>query len=57
MALRSRTGVTVLIVKRGEEIFINPSADFKFEVGDLVVLMGERNKIEKAIQLLDNGEA
>ncbi len=51
--LRKHTGVTVLIVKRGEEIFINPSADFKFEVGDLVVLMGERDKIEKAIQMLD----
>lgn len=55
--LRRHTGATILIVKRGEEIFINPSADFKFKVGDLVVLMGERDKIEKAIRLLDGQEA
>jgi CPA2 family monovalent cation:H+ antiporter-2 len=54
LQIRSRAGVTVIAVKRGEEIFPSPEPNFIFEPGDLLYLIGKKEAILEAIQLLES---
>jgi CPA2 family monovalent cation:H+ antiporter-2 len=54
--LRARSGATLLAVRRGSEVLVNPPADLRFEVGDTVVLMGEPGQVQQALDLFDPGE-
>lgn len=54
--LRRRAGATVIAVVRGEQSRTNPPADFRFEVGDDLVLVGSHQEIDAAFALLE-GEA
>ncbi len=38
--LRRRSGVTVLLVKRGQELNVSPPADFSFADDDLLIVIG-----------------
>ena len=40
--LRKTHGVTVLLIRRGGEVFANPSPDIQFMVNDVVVVVGEK---------------
>ena len=46
LAIRRRTGVTIIAVSRKGKNTINPPPDFTFEEGDIVVVVGERHQLE-----------
>ncbi|MGB9628349.1 MAG: cation:proton antiporter [Thermodesulfobacteriota bacterium] len=54
LKIRSRTGATVIAVRRDGEIVSSPDPDFIFQQGDLIYLIGEREKVLKAIALLES---
>jgi CPA2 family monovalent cation:H+ antiporter-2 len=49
--LRKKHGVTILLVKRGEETIYNPDADTLLLGGDTVFAFGEPGKLSKALAL------
>jgi K+/H+ antiporter YhaU regulatory subunit KhtT len=40
MRIRSRTGASVVALLRGGKLIPNPGADFRFEPGDTVAVIG-----------------
>jgi CPA2 family monovalent cation:H+ antiporter-2 len=52
LAIRKQTGASVISVVRGNDHFPNPPVDFKFEEGDMIVLMGIHAQVEKAVEYL-----
>jgi len=55
LKLRTRTGATVMAVKRGDLIYQNPEADFSFEGGDIVLLVGKPGDIGRAVEYIESG--
>ncbi|MCX8117778.1 MAG: cation:proton antiporter [Desulfobacterota bacterium] len=53
LKIRSRTGATVIAVRRNGEVLPSPEPDFLFKAGDVVYLIGEREKVLKAIELIE----
>lgn len=53
LKIRSRTGATVIAVRRNGEILSSPDPNFVFKPGDVVYLIGEREKVLKAIELIE----
>jgi monovalent cation:H+ antiporter-2, CPA2 family len=53
--LRGLTGVTLIAVVRDGKTEINPGADYKFAADDTLVLLGEIEKIEDAVKILQTG--
>lgn len=47
--LRGRTGVTIIAVQRVGAIHQNPSSDFVLRDGDIILLIGKREDITRAI--------
>ena len=54
LKIRSRTGATVIAVRRDGRIIPSPDPDFIFKIGDVIYLIGEREKVLKAIELLES---
>ncbi|HYU08942.1 MAG TPA: cation:proton antiporter [Gemmatimonadales bacterium] len=54
--LRSKTGALVLAVRRGESDLATPSADFRLEAGDVLVVVGQPQQIKSAYRLLTGGD-
>jgi CPA2 family monovalent cation:H+ antiporter-2 len=54
--VRSRTGATVLSVVRGEMPEPTPGGATRLEAGDLVVLFGAHEAIDRALRLLEPEE-
>lgn len=54
--LRGETGVTVIAVVRDGINKISPGANYKFEEGDTVVLLGSAEKIERAKAVFQPGD-
>jgi CPA2 family monovalent cation:H+ antiporter-2 len=52
LAIRSRTGASVIAVVRDGQPRTNPPADFELAVGDSVVLVGNHAEIDRAFELL-----
>ena len=52
LAIREKTGATVISVVRGNEHFPNPPLKFTFQEGDMLVLMGIHAQVEKAVEYL-----
>jgi monovalent cation:H+ antiporter-2, CPA2 family len=50
--IRQHSGATIISIVRGNEQFSNPGADFVLQAGDVVVLMGSAEQVEKAVELL-----
>ncbi|HWR89822.1 MAG TPA: TrkA C-terminal domain-containing protein, partial [Dissulfurispiraceae bacterium] len=50
--LRSRTGATIIAVQRALMIYQNPSPDFVFRAGDIILLIGDRESIDGAIDYI-----
>jgi len=42
LAIRQRTGVSVIAIIRGENSIANPGPDCRFELGDTAVVLGKR---------------
>ena len=53
IALRAQTGATVIAVRRNEQLITNPGPQFRFEPGDAVVCIGDRQQVSRALELLD----
>ena len=53
LELRRRTGATVVAVVRDGLTDLNPGSEFRFEVGDIVVLLGAPEQIERAIERIN----
>ncbi|CUU02281.1 Kef-type potassium/proton antiporter, CPA2 family [Candidatus Thermokryptus mobilis] len=51
---RAQTGATIIAVKRGEEIYLNPSPSFILKPGDLVLALGKPSELEKAVEFFKN---
>ena len=49
--VRAKLGVNILAVKRAGEITVSPSADFRIEEGDIMVVLGDTTAL-KAVQKL-----
>jgi len=43
--LRRKYGITVLAIKRGNEVFVNPSAEDKVEDGDVLLILGSEENL------------
>ena len=50
--IRAKTGATIISVVRSKENFSNPAPDFKLREGDVVILMGTHEQVEKTIEYL-----
>lgn len=55
--LRSRTGALVLAVVRAGEVLHNPPPDFVFAEGDQLLLIGSREQLTRAFEVLRSPEA
>jgi K+/H+ antiporter YhaU regulatory subunit KhtT len=53
LELRHKTGVTVVAVVRDGLTDVNPGSEFRFEAGDIVVLLGAPEQIDLAIEQLN----
>lgn len=51
--LRRRTGASVIAVVRGERSYPNPSPEIALETGDVLVLVGNHQEIDRAFAFLD----
>ena len=47
LLVRTKYGIALLAVRRGSEMIISPGADFVFETGDVVLALGENEKLGK----------
>lgn len=52
--LRAETGVTIIAVQRGDEIHQNPPPDFVLKSADVLLLIGKRKDINKAVEYLES---
>lgn len=53
--LRAETGATIIAVQRKEKVIHNPSSDFIFKQGDVILFIGRREDINRAIEYLEAG--
>ena len=53
LKIHAEADATVIAVRRGEEIIPNPEPDFIFQPGDVVYLIGKREMVCQAVDLLD----
>ncbi|WP_447978208.1 cation:proton antiporter domain-containing protein [Candidatus Nitrospira bockiana] len=56
LSIRPRTGASVISVTRGGVTQSNPSEKLRLEAGDVVVLLGTRAQIQRAIALLSDSK-
>jgi CPA2 family monovalent cation:H+ antiporter-2 len=56
LELRKKHGVTILLVKRGDEVIYNPGADTLLLSGDIVLAFGEPGKLSQAVALFSPGQ-
>jgi CPA2 family monovalent cation:H+ antiporter-2 len=54
LRIRTKTGATVIAVKRGSEIIPSPELEFVFTPGDIVYLIGSKENLLKAFALLES---
>ena len=47
------TGATLLAVRRGGQLLLNPGPDLCFAAGDLALVLGDRSQVGRALCLLD----
>ena len=49
--VRAKLGVNILAIRRGGKINVSPAADFAFQEGDIVVVLGDVAALEKVQKL------
>ena len=57
IALREKTGATILAVVRGEKSFTSPSGEFKVQAGDTLILVANHRDMDVAFRYLKSGDA
>lgn len=55
MEARTRTGVSIDAVLRGEATFASPAQDFRLEAGDIIAVVGTPPGIEDLVVLIRSG--
>jgi TrkA domain protein len=53
--VRTRTGVSIVAVLRGEQAFPAPGPDFELDAGDYLVVIGTARGIESVVEILFGG--
>ncbi|MEK6672102.1 MAG: TrkA C-terminal domain-containing protein, partial [Nitrospirota bacterium] len=48
--IRKKTGATVIAIRRGAEVFSNPSPDFRFRAGDIILFTGKKEDMHKVLK-------
>jgi CPA2 family monovalent cation:H+ antiporter-2 len=56
LELRARSGATVMAYQRGEEVVQNPGADYVVREGDVLLLVGTPEDLNRATAYLDSDE-
>jgi K+:H+ antiporter subunit KhtT len=51
-AIRTRTGASLVAVLRGAEVFASPTPNFRFRVGDRVIVVGTQDGVHAVSALL-----
>lgn len=54
LRFRTETGVMIIAIQRGEKIHQNPSPDFVFKTGDVLLMIGKKEDINRAIEYLES---
>lgn len=52
--LRNRYGVTLLVIRRDSQILTNPDGDTEFSANDVLIILGEPDKIAEVASLFRN---
>jgi Trk K+ transport system NAD-binding subunit len=52
LRLRSRTGASIIAIRRGMQLLTNPGAEVVLEPEDVIVMLGNPDQIESAIELI-----
>jgi len=52
LAIRKKTGVTVVAISRKGQSIVSPPPELVFEEGDLIVAIGERAQIKACQQVI-----
>jgi CPA2 family monovalent cation:H+ antiporter-2 len=52
LRLRSRTGASIIAIRRGMQLLTNPGAEVVLEPDDVIVMLGNPDQIESAIELI-----
>ncbi|MGB7070907.1 MAG: cation:proton antiporter [Pyrinomonadaceae bacterium] len=55
--LRAESGASIIAVIHNSQTKVNPGAGYKLKEGDIAVVLGSENKIEKAVEMLDPDQA
>ncbi len=50
LRIREKTGITIIAIRRGAEVFTNPSPAFHFSPGDIILFTGGRKEMMQAIE-------
>jgi TrkA domain protein len=53
--MRTRTGASVVAVVRDSTVHASPRPDYRFEPGDLVVVVGTPDGLRQAVSILEQG--
>jgi CPA2 family monovalent cation:H+ antiporter-2 len=56
LRLRTETGVTIIAVQRADEVRQNPAPDFVLREGDVMLLIGNKRDINKAMEYFGSDE-
>jgi len=56
LQLRNKTGASIISIMRGDEIITNPPPDTVLQPGDVVVMIGKKEEVEKAQKYLARGD-
>lgn len=49
LEIRKKTSVTIIAIKRKEDLFVNPDPDFRFMQDDIIIFVGKGSDVNKAI--------
>ena len=54
--VRTRTGASIVAILRDREVIASPIPSFRFEAGDVVVVVGTRKGLDGVTRILATGE-
>lgn len=54
LEIRKKTNITIVAIKRGDDIIANPDPDFEFLENDVIIFIGKSSDINKAITYFNN---
>ncbi len=56
LGFRTKTGATIIVIERDNEMHTSPDPKFSFKAADIVFITGKREDINKAIVYLNEGK-